>query len=63
MSDKDVTIRKAGNVVGVGETFLVVWWLRLCTSSAGSVDLITGWRAKSPHAVGLGQTNKERVIG
>lgn len=32
-------------------------------SNAGSVDLIPGWRAKSPHAVGLGQTNKERVIG
>ena len=31
-------------------TSLVVQWLRLCTSTAGSTGLIVGWGTKVPHA-------------
>ena len=36
-------------------TSLGVQWLRLCTSIAGGVDLISGRRTRNPHAAQCGQ--------
>ena len=38
---------------------LAVQWLRLCASNARSMDLIPGWRTKTPHAEQQGQTLKK----
>ena len=36
----------------------MVQWLGLCTSTAGGMDSIPGWRTKIPHAVRCGQEKK-----
>ena len=41
------------------ESFLVVHWLRLCTSNPGSTGLIPGWETKIPHAVWCDQRKKK----
>ena len=41
------------------ETSLVVQWLRLCTSAAGSMGLIPCWRTKIPHACSAAKKEKK----
>ena len=36
-------------------TFLLVWWLRLCSSNVGDTGSIPGWATKIPHAVQCSQ--------
>ena len=42
---------------------LVVQWLRLCTSPAGSVGSIPGWETKIPHAECCGQKIEKSMKG
>ena len=39
---------------------LVVWWLRLCASSARGAGSIPGWGTKIPHAMHCGQKIKNK---
>ena len=41
------------------ETPLVVQWLRLCTSTAGGVDLIPDWGTKIPPTMQSSQKKKK----
>ena len=51
----------ASSILNYREASLVVQWLRLYTSTAGDVDLISGQRTKIPHATWYSQkeTNKK----
>ena len=40
-------------------TFLLVQWLRLCSSNVGGSSSIPGWATKFPHAVQCSQKKKE----
>ena len=42
------------------ETSLVVQWLRLCTSTAGSMGLIPCWKTKTPQARSAAKKEKKR---
>ena len=41
-------------------TFLLVQWLRLCSSNVGGSGSIPGWATKIPHAVQCNQKKKKK---
>ena len=38
----------------------MLWWVEICTSIAGGMGWIPGWRTKIPHAVWQGQRGKQK---
>ena len=43
------------------QTSLVVWWLRLCASTAEGMDLIPGWGTKISHVWGKKKKNSRNL--
>ena len=44
------------------ETFLVVQWLRLCTSNAERTVSILGWETKIPHGMGVSKKKTQNSL-